>query len=191
MVSFLKNILAYFKRRDWRNNPIKKISENASVRIGNKPSILVLKLDHIGDFITALDSFSRLRAAWPEAKITLLCAPQNEALARKLNVFDQIVTFNYFPSSDKVERNEKPYTAEKLVQFSKLRLGRYDIAIDLRHDEDTRPLLLLIDATFRCGYNSWRNIPLDIALPNVEDDARRAKTWPPLHAETQIGRAHV
>ena len=65
----------------------------------NAPTIrhaLIVKLDHIGDFLLALDAFDALRKGFPEARLTLLCAPWNAALARSLGFFDRVETLDFF-----------------------------------------------------------------------------------------------
>ncbi len=44
-------------------------------------SILVVKVDHIGDFITSLPAIRRLKAAFPAARLTALVAPASAAIA--------------------------------------------------------------------------------------------------------------
>ena len=55
-------------------------------------------------------------------------------------------------------------------EFRDLPLGNYDLAIDLRHDLDTRRTLNLVRARYRAGFVCDPQIPvrLDLALPDVE-----------------------
>jgi hypothetical protein len=56
--------------------------------------------------------------------------------------------------------------AEGLKELEQLNLGSYDLAIDLRYDRDTRPILRSIDATIRSGYGNSALFPfLDVILP--------------------------
>jgi ADP-heptose:LPS heptosyltransferase len=110
---------------------------------------LILKLDHIGDFLLALDAFSALRKGFPEARLTLLCAPWNAALARSLGMFDRVETLDFFA----------PTAQGASPVFSRERLGdlanaSFDLAIDLRVEADTRALFDHIRATHKCGYAS-------------------------------------
>ncbi|MCX6182883.1 MAG: glycosyltransferase family 9 protein [Bacteroidetes bacterium] len=70
--------------------------------------ILIIKIDEIGDMITALPSFETLRKSHPEAEITLLC----KALVKKIVQDD--------PTIDKI-----------VTQKSELS-GKYDLILDLR-----------------------------------------------------------
>jgi ADP-heptose:LPS heptosyltransferase len=79
--------------------------------------------------------------------------------------------------------------AEQFTAFRALRLGSYDLAIDLRHDPDTRPLLAELKATFRAGFcapSAEGGDCLDIALPDMENVSVEAGTGRPLHAELRL-----
>ncbi|MFM7022955.1 MAG: glycosyltransferase family 9 protein [Flavobacteriales bacterium] len=70
--------------------------------------ILIIKIDEIGDMITALPSFETLRKSHPEAEITLLC----KGLVKNIVSAD--------PSLDKIAVSKSELT------------GKYDLIIDLR-----------------------------------------------------------
>jgi uncharacterized protein DUF4214 len=96
-------------------------------------SILIVKLDHIGDFILALDSFAALRRAFPSAKLTLLCGPWNASLARSLGIFERVATLDFFaPTADAERPNFSPQMIGDIAETP------FDLAIDLRVDADTR-----------------------------------------------------
>ena len=127
------------------------------------PRILVLKLDHLGDFIIGLPSLQRLRAAFPTAHIRLVVGSWNRAAAVASGLTDDVVTYDYFPQIS-LGWDGKPH--ERIEKFRALTAGRYDIAIDLRVDEDTRSLLEQVDATLRCGIGTPVRQPfLNVALP--------------------------
>src|SRR6266576_1636520 len=104
------------------------------------PRILVLKLDHLGDFLIGLPALLRLRAIFPKAHITLICGPWNIRTARELCVVDDIRSYGFFPESAKDWSGD---AIEGLDQFREICEGHFDIALDLRVDEDTRPWLRL------------------------------------------------
>ena len=153
-----------------------------------QPRILILKLDHIGDFLIALSAMSDLRMAWPRASITLVCASWNVDLAIETKLFDNVVTYDFFEKLSEVRRK---VTSERYTRFKTVKLGGpFDIAIDLRHDEDTRPLLEMVEANFRAGYAAANlKTPLDLELPIVEVRADRRKEYTPfrpLHAQLRL-----
>ena len=126
--------------------------------------ILVLKLDHRGDFIMARAGFEALRARYPSAHITLACGPWNEDAARRLALFDRVVCCAAFPEGGG-GTGRTPAKARR--RLAALLAGRaYDLAIDMRLHEDTRELLQAVDARVRAGFGSDELFPfLDIALP--------------------------
>ena len=127
-------------------------------------SILVMRLDHIGDFTLTVPAFRQLRRDFPNAHIHAVVGPWNQALARHLNVFDEVTSFNFYNerSGDGRELDENA----SRQKFRELMRGQdYDLAIDMRLDGDTRLLLTLVEARFRAGFSQGLLHPwLDISL---------------------------
>lgn len=125
--------------------------------------LLVLKLDHYGDFLIGLPALKKLREAFAADHITLVCGSWNIELARRLGLADEVRTYDFFPENSAFWTGQ-PY--EGLGRFREVCRGQFDIAIDLRVDEDTRFLLEHIDAATRCGIGVRARYPfLDIVLP--------------------------
>lgn len=121
-------------------------------------SIVVLKLDHIGDFLLTWRAFKSLREAFPDTEITLVCGAHNAGLAQTAALFDHVVAYNYFERD--LQRNQRRALDQILS-------GYFDLAIDCRHDADTRHLLSGIHARYRAGFFA-PNIELDLSLPSME-----------------------
>jgi len=133
--------------------------------------ILVLKLDHHGDFAMGLPALRELRAMFADARIRLVCGSWNVATAEASGVVDEVRSYNFFPERGS-DWAGKPVA--DLGDFDEAAGGRFDLAIDLRVDEDTRVLLGRVDAEFRCGIGSQSRYPMmQIALPDPE----RANTF--------------
>lgn len=148
--------------------------------------MLVLKLDHLGDFLVGLPALERLRAAFPAGSFTLVCAPWVASWAERLGWFDAVVPFAFFPASSVDWQGP---TEATYVAFRALGLGRFDLAIDLRHDEDTRRLLTLVETTHRAGFRAPVALggdTLELALPDTEHVTADLGTGTPLHAEAQL-----
>ena len=125
--------------------------------------IIVTKLDHLGDFLMALPALEKLRRAFPDDHITLVCGPWNVDFARATGLVDEIRVYRFFPE-DASRWNGEPI--EGTDAFRRVTRGSFDIAIDLRVDEDTRALLQHIDARMKCGIGSrGRHAFLDLILP--------------------------
>lgn len=134
--------------------------------------ILVLKLDFIGDFITILPALRQLRQNFPQAKISLVCAPVIKDIAERIGYFDKIYIFEFFG----VHWSEKELL---FAAFEKAAGGIYDLAIDFRVDADTRPLLQIVNADIRAGIGTSQDFPfLDIALPSNRAASQKAAEKP-------------
>lgn len=144
--------------------------------------IAVLKLDHRGDFLMGRDAFRILREAFPSARITLICGSWNVDEARKSGFFDEIVAFDFFPEDDSARLEHRP--REALVNaFARDMNGRaFDVAIDLRLYDDTRPVLRALNARNRAGFDRLNDFPwltIRLNLPSAtEDDRAEQGTFP-------------
>ena len=130
---------------------LQSAARNSRVVRPERQRILVLKLDHRGDFLIGLPALEKLRTTFPEAHIVLICGSWNEVTARDVGIADEIRTYDYFPENS---QNWNGQAVEEITRFQQACHGRFDIAIDLRVDEDTRPLLHHVDAALRCGIGS-------------------------------------
>lgn len=156
----------------------KKASNNVIVRAYNgqqldaytEPSILLVKPDHIGDLFLAFPAIELLKSAWPNGKITLVCAPGNIEIARNTGLFHDVRGFPFFAN---LSENVKKATQDVYSGILQVVPEHYDIAIDLRHDDDTRLLLGFVNATVKAGFDSHgaRFTPLDISLPQIQQDS--------------------
>jgi hypothetical protein len=144
-----------------------------STQIKKSQTIIILKLDHRGDFILAESAFRVIRNSFPDARITLCCGTWNVGAAQELDLFDEVLQFDFF-SEDGSAVLERTSVAELHERFRKLLAGKeYDLAVDLRIFEETRPLLQLINAKSRAGFDPydtfpWIDIRLNIATPTGE-----------------------
>lgn len=137
--------------------------------------ILVLKLDHLGDFILGLPALEKLRVAFPDAHITLVVGSWNVALAEDAAIADRVLAFDVFPRNSSEQPVDVP---GKAALFQALMTEDYDIAIDLRTDGDTRFLLQSVRAGLRAGMGTRTRFPyLDIFLPidSTRDEPEQAR----------------
>jgi ADP-heptose:LPS heptosyltransferase len=151
--------------------------------------ILVLKLDHFGDMILSVRALRTLRETFPHAKITIVAASWNEALVRDLGWFDEIVCFDFFTARNRDWQASPEFLQSRYELFEELELGRYDLALDLRHDEDTRPCLYRVRARYRAGFYAAAEpgLPhLDLMLPKAEGIPVAADMSRSLHAELRL-----
>jgi ADP-heptose:LPS heptosyltransferase len=152
-------------------------------------SIILFKLDHIGDLIVGMRAMRQIREGFLDAHITLVCASWNRAWAERLGWFDRVVCFDFFSP---LNRNWSG-TADDLNTLydmvGGLELDSYDLAVDLRHDVDTRPCLYRIRAKYRAGFyapaqEGWPH--LDLILPLTEGVSAEGVPLKPLHADLRL-----
>jgi hypothetical protein len=67
-----------------------------SLRPSDIREILVIKSDHIGDFLLSLPAASIIRQSFPNARISLLCGSWSQDLALKSELFDRVVYVDIF-----------------------------------------------------------------------------------------------
>jgi ADP-heptose:LPS heptosyltransferase/GT2 family glycosyltransferase len=145
--------------------------------------ILVVKVDHIGDFVIAFPAIQRLRALFPAAEITVLAARASLALAQLEPAIDRMIEFNFYHA-----RSEKGRLASSRRELAalgdRLRPERFDLAIDLRRQPDTRPILQASGARWLAGFDRGYAYPwLDIA---VEFEGDIARNWKREHASDSL-----
>lgn len=150
--------------------PIETIGIGRLETIGSRPKILVVKLDHIGDLFLSISAIQVLKNAWPEGHFSLVCSPTNAGLARGSALFDEVLEYKFSSelSQDVRKVKENQYAAIQAVVDQS-----YDLALDLRHDPDTRPHLAFINARIKAGFQSHGKhfTPLDISLPQMPQQA--------------------
>jgi ADP-heptose:LPS heptosyltransferase len=153
-ISQNQEYLSHFSRKNslsvthhacaWNDNSYKIYTNGAKI-----DSIVIVKLDHIGDFILALDSILALRRAFSSTSITLLCGPWNAALAKSFGIFDRVETMDFFATiGDSSRLSQSEQIPKGITDIS------FDLAIDLRVDPDSRIVLDYLSATYKCGYTS-------------------------------------
>jgi ADP-heptose:LPS heptosyltransferase len=137
------------------------VGESISLPAPGSRRFLVLKLDHLGDFIIGMPAMRALRDAFPRDHITLICGSWNLGVARSSGLADEVRGYDWFD-----EQGWRGHPAQDLAAFDAAVAGGFDVAIDLRVDDDTRGLLERVPAKVRCGIGARSRYPyLDIALP--------------------------
>jgi glycosyltransferase involved in cell wall biosynthesis/ADP-heptose:LPS heptosyltransferase len=135
------------------------ITLRPSVLRGANIRILVIKLDHMGDFILAIPSFLKLKAKYPNAIIDIVVGSWNKDAANELNIFNKVYILNFFSKeSFKGGKNK----SEEVKELS-LAMLPYDYAIDLRRQPDTRNFLIQFPSKKYYGYQTG-NIAIDSNL---------------------------
>jgi ADP-heptose:LPS heptosyltransferase/GT2 family glycosyltransferase len=126
--------------------------------------ILVVKLDHIGDFVTGLPAMRRLKTLFPHASITVLAGRHARGFASMEPAIDELIEFDFFHARSQL--GEKELTKDDFLELrAQLAPYRFDLAVDLRKHLSTRDVLQYTGARILAGYDYMGQFPfLDIAL---------------------------
>jgi ADP-heptose:LPS heptosyltransferase len=146
--------------------------EDTGIFTRHAPRILVIKMDHLGDFLLAIPALSKLRARYPYAVLDVVVGSWNIDVARKLNIFENVYSFDFFRRKSSATA---AMDAEELAGLLS-QLPQYDIAIDMRRQPDTRFFIARVKAELKVGYETLDasiDQLLDIALPMERDVAHR------------------
>ena len=151
-----------------RTGSLRKISTSVFPNERVK-KILVIKLDHMGDWILAIPAISKLRMRYPYAEIDAMVGSWNVQAAEELDFFNNIYVYDFFSKSSSVAPSVKKERLSELVSP----MTTYDLAIDMRRQQDTRNILLSIPARRHVGYATQDvdiNKKLQICLPTEIDE---------------------
>ncbi len=139
--------------------------------------ILVVKVDHIGDFVTAVPAIRRLKEHFPAARIAVLASATVRSFAALDPSIDEIIDFNFFHVKSAL--GQRRVAASELAALT-ARLAPYgfDLAIDLRKHLDTRELLRCAGARFTAGFDYNGQFPwLDVSLEWEGDRRMHGKRY--------------
>jgi ADP-heptose:LPS heptosyltransferase len=142
----------YVFRKKWKRGVVRILDFLGGLiffplRFRNSPnepkSIVVVRLDHVGDMVQALPFFDALRRKYPKANITALCTKSTAFLVEHYPSIDNVIAMEsswFYP--------EKKTAMQDLLRVSReTRAVRADLAIDLRGDLRNIVFLFLSGAT--------------------------------------------
>ena len=137
--------------------------------------ILAVKVDHIGDFVTAFPAFRRIKHCFPEAHLTVLAAKASVALAALEPAIDRVIEFNFFHARS--EKGRRAVDGRRLAKLkAQLAPERFDLALDLRRQPETRPVLQASGARWLAGFERGYEHPwLDFTVEFEGDFALKYK----------------
>jgi ADP-heptose:LPS heptosyltransferase/GT2 family glycosyltransferase len=138
-------------------------------------NILVVKLDHIGDCVTALPAIRRLKRHFPHARIDVLSSTVTRPIWEGESAIHKIHEFDFFHARSGL--GKKQVSEQELILLQRrLQETRYDLAVDFRKSPDVRHILKYTGAKLLAGFDHDNAFPwLDIALEWEGDRAYTAK----------------
>ena len=114
-------------------------------------SILLLRLDQLGDLVLTIPSIIRIKDLCPDAKLSIMVAPHNASLVKSLGFFSEVYSLNFNPPNEfKHEKNLRQILAEKFEEM--LQGQSFDLVIDLSPMPDSRYLVSRVDAIYKMGF---------------------------------------
>jgi len=141
-------------------------------------TILVQRVDQLGDLVCSVPAIRRLRELFPGARLIGLVTTANAPLAECLGLFDEIVAISFVESIAEGRRTLGIEAQDELR--SKLARFEIDLAIDLSHAEGSRAVLLLTGARFLYGFTDRLSPWLDAGLEfNGHDPVNGIEIMPP------------
>lgn len=131
--------------------------------------VALLRASRIGDFLCTVPAFRALRAALPEAEITMITLPMLRDLAVRSPYFDRFAPFPGFPGIA-----EQLFEARHTVDFLRqMQDEHFDLAIQFQGSGvNSNPFMLLLGARATAGFVRRGDPPgrLDAALPVPEGE---------------------
>ncbi len=128
-------------------------------------TVLVLRIDQLGDMVSSVPAMRRLREILPGARLVGLISPSNVALATGLKLFDEIIAVEV--PDDDVERRRVFTLGQQQDLRRRLEPYKFDMAIDLSHVNMSQPLMFLSGAPFLYGFNPRDNPWLSAGFDSV------------------------
>lgn len=129
--------------------------------------VALLRPSRIGDFLCAVPAFRALRAALPQAEITIITLPLLEDLARRSPHFDRFVPFPGYPGLA-----EQLFDPRRTAAFfAQMQDEQFDLAVQMQGSGvNSNPFALMLGARRTAGFIRPGDPPgvLDAALPLPE-----------------------
>ena len=154
-------------------------------------SILVVEMWHLGDVVLTTPLLQALRAAYPEARISILGKPHAEVLLRGTGLADDFIAFDFpwtaFTGKYRLTRYH-PLRILSLVR--RLRAAKFDLVIDARMDLRSNIVTFLSGARRRVGYDyGGGSYLLTDAVPANPEKNHKVEDWLALLEPLGIARA--
>jgi lipopolysaccharide heptosyltransferase II len=125
------------------------VSPRRGARHAEPASILLLRIERVGDLLMTLDAISAVRSQAPRARIDLVVGEWNEPLARLIPAIDRVETLN----APWLARGASSHTFRELAARAwGWRTRQYDLAVNFEGDIRSHALLGLSGAARRVGF---------------------------------------
>lgn len=114
-----------------QGDPVRVLRPGRPLELGERPAILLLRQDRIGDVLVSVPVIRALRAAWPKARIDMVMSPNNVGVRRAIDPFvDDVVVY-------------RKSLLSLVALRRRLRAGAYDVVVDLMDNPSSTSGLLV------------------------------------------------
>lgn len=131
-------------------------------------TILAMRVDQLGDVSATLPALARLREIFPAARLIALAQGGTQGVIQASGLVDEVLPIALGYDAMSGRRFLKPEEEHRLRGI--LRGLDIDLAIDLSPGDESRPLLLLTNATYLVGFNPERFTYLDFGIATRSRD---------------------
>jgi heptosyltransferase-2 len=142
----------------WR----KYVRNKAEDRGGPEPrSIILFRLDQLGDLVLTTPLFRELRRLYPRARIAVAIQPQHMAILTTNRHIDEILTFHLLPGKWPSGRS-RTLASALWFYWTELRHRQFDLAISPRWDLDENLATMLCAMTHarkKVGHSACSSAP--------------------------------
>jgi ADP-heptose:LPS heptosyltransferase len=126
--------------------------------------IAVLRANGIGDLIFALPALQSLRAAYPDAELTLLAGDWQEEFLRGRGVVDRVIAV---PPTRGVWKDDGD-AAVREAFFARMQAEKFDLALQVHGGgRYSNPFIQRLGAKLSAGLRTPDSEPLDLVIPYV------------------------
>ncbi|MFX0200868.1 MAG: glycosyltransferase family 9 protein, partial [Candidatus Hodarchaeota archaeon] len=163
---------------------------------GNSPqtinSVLLIRLDHLGDVLLTTPAIKSLKRQFPDARITMVVKEWSFDAVKNNPHIDEIIVFNPSWAVSSQENGNTVGIAGMYQLVHRLRISSYDIAIDFKGDFRSILLAYLSGAKRRISYaiRGGGFLLTDIVPyePNIHEIEKNMKLLVPLGVDSNDAR---
>jgi len=133
-------------------------------------SILVVKLDHIGDMILATPVFEAVKKRYPDCFLGVLCSGKGSLALKNNPWIDQYWIFDA-DMFDRDGTNNEKTKAENFRNVLEIRERGFDVCVGLREDGNNLPILKLLGAKKTVSFHTFTRYAalLDKSVEHIGD----------------------
>lgn len=155
--------------------PIRSARSGRLPRDPERPRVLVVRPDHLGDLLLATPALGLLRAALPAAHLTALVGPWAVPALDGRTELDAVFTLAFPAFARRAPRTLLSPYALLLRAAVRLRRGHYDVALVPR-----------VDDWWSAALVAWAGIPLRLGYATPESAPFLTDALPPTYAQHSV-----